>query len=70
MDQLTLIAAMMETRGLILPIAYTGPRIISFPLHEIVIVNNYVADQVTYSFVGATAPHIAPILCDKLMWGP
>ena len=60
----------MESQGPILPIAYTSLRVITFPLHEIVIVNKQVLDIVRRSFVGATAPRIAPLLSDRLMYGP
>ena len=60
----------METQGPILPIAYRGPRSITFPLHEIVIVNKHILDTVRRSFVGATAPRIAPLLSDRMMSGP
>jgi len=60
----------METRGPILPIAYRGPRSITFPLHEIVIVNKEVLTAISRRVVGATAPRITPLLSDRMMSGP
>ena len=70
MDELALIAATMDTQEPILPIAYTDQRGIIFPLYEIVIVNKHTLHTVRRSFVGATAPRIAPLLSDRLMCGP
>ena len=70
MDEFALTAATIDTQEPILPIAYTGPRGIIFPLHEIFIVNKHILDTVSRSFVGATAPRIAPLLSDRLMCGP
>jgi hypothetical protein len=70
MDELSMFVDTMETQGPILPIAYTGLRVITFPLHEIVIVNKEVLEIVNRSFVGATAPRIAPLVSDRVMSGP
>ena len=70
MDELALIAATMDTQEPILPIAYTSLRVITFPLHEIVIVNKEVLEIVKRSFAGATAPRIAPLVSDRMMSGP
>lgn len=70
MDELALIAVTMDTQEPILPVAYKGPRKIIFPLHEIVIVNKEVLTAISRRVVGATAPRIAPLLSDRLMWGP
>ena len=70
MEDFALFVDTMETQGPILPIAYKGLRPITFPLHEIVIVNKHILERVRRSFVGATAPRIAPLLTDRMMSGP